>query len=710
MSEGTAAPLRKPRRQVVEAAVFRLTRTYSIASLLGIVLAAIALGMFYRMLAVQSLVEQQTRSNVFLTQSLSNAMKSRHADFIANAAGIPATELIQRPEIAGLDEEVRQAMSGLPVVKVKIYGTTGLVIFSTEPKQIGANYSDNARYQAAMRGETVNDFDFADHYHGPFSREASTHNHLISSYVPVRQTPQGPVAGVFEVYTDVTSSVLAIERTEYMIYAGVAGLLTLLYLFLLTIVRRADRIIQAHESEERRAQAEQMHYMAYHDPLTGLPNRALFKDRFQHAADVAVRSGASVGIMFIDIDRFKVINDSLGHEGGDAVLVEVARRVRACLRVSDTACRLGGDEFTVILEQLAAPEDSAEAATRLLGKFAQPMKIGNREIIVTPSIGIAVYPGATRDVQRLLQDAGAAMHEAKESGRNRYVFYTQEMETRARESIEYEMGLHQALLNGEFRVHYQPRVNTASGTMTGVEALLRWQHPSRGLVMPDNFIPLLEDTGLVIPVGEWVLREACRQMRRWHDAGHRSLGVSVNLSMKQFRSGTLLASVQQALAESGLPPEKLELELTESVLVDDTEQALELMHQLKKTGVTLSIDDFGTGYSSLGYLRRFPIDLLKIDGSFIRNVTRNRGDATITTTIAVMAKTLRLGILAEGVETREQARFLKTIGCHEMQGFLFSAPLPAEQLGAQLGTLDVLGLAGFEQAPGPTGGGKPAVA
>ncbi len=710
MFEGTAAPLWMPRRQVVEAAVFRLTRTYSIASLLGIVLAAIALGMFYRMLAVRSLVEQQTQASVFLTQSFSNILKSRYAEFIASAAGIPAAELAQRPEIAGLHEEVRQAMSGLPVVKVKIYDTTGLVIFSTEPKQIGTNYSDNARYQAAMRGETVSDFDFADHYHGPFSRDVSDHRHLISSYVPIRQTPQGPAAGVFEVYTDVTSSVIGIERTEYTVYAGVTGLLLLLYLFLLTIVRRADRIIQAHESEERRAQAEQMHYMAYHDPLTGLPNRALFKDRFQHATAAAARSGETLGIMFIDIDRFKVINDSLGHEGGDAVLVEAAKRIRACLRASDTACRLGGDEFTVILERMASPDDAAEAANRLLGRFTLPIKIGGREIIVTPSIGIAVYPGASQDAQRLLKDADAAMHEAKESGRNRYVFYTQEMEARARASLEYELGLRHALQKGEFEVYYQPRVNTASGKVTGVEALLRWQHPDRGMVMPDDFIPLLEDTGLVIPVGEWVLGEACRQMRHWHDAGYRSLGMSVNLSMKQFRSGTLLAGVQRALAESGLPPEKLELELTESVLVDDTEQALELMHQLKKTGVTLSIDDFGTGYSSLGYLRRFPIDLLKIDGSFVRNVTRNRGDATITTTIAVMAKTLRLGILAEGVETREQARFLKTIGCHEMQGFLFSAPLPAGQLGAQLGTLDVLGLAGFEQAPGASGGGKPAVA
>ncbi|MBI3570968.1 MAG: EAL domain-containing protein, partial [Gammaproteobacteria bacterium] len=267
-----------------------------------------------------------------------------------------------------------------------------------------------------------------------------------------------------------------------------------------------------------------------------------------------------------------------------------------------------------------------------------------------------------------------------------------------------------ALQNREFMVYYQPRVNTAAGTMVGAEALLRWQHPSRGLVMPDSFIPLLEDTGLVIPVGEWVLQQACRQCRRWHDAGHDSLSVSVNLSMKQFRAGSLLGSVRHALVESGLPPRFLELELTESVLVDDAEQALGLMRELKDIGVSLSIDDFGTGYSSLNYLRRFPIDLLKIDSSFIRDVVRNRGDAAITTTIAVMAKSLRLGILAEGVETRDQARFLKTIGCHEMQGFLFGPAIPSEDFGAQLGTLDVSKLAGFEPKSVLAAPGKPAAA
>lgn len=686
--------------------MFRLTRTYSIASFLGIVLVTVALGIFYRSIAIQSLIDQQSQTNVFLTQTLSNSLWPKYADFVGRAATIPAHELALQPEISSLKQDVLQTTRGLQVVKVKIYDMSGLTVYSTEAKQIGEPKADNSGFQKAKSGETVSDLVFRDHFSA--TEQVIEKRNLLSSYIPIRTSLNGPVEGIFEIYSDVTPLVADIDRTQYTVFGGVIFILFLLYLFLLMIVRRADRIIRTHENAERRAQAEQMHYMAYHDPLTGLPNRALFKDRFQHAIAVANRMQKTLGVMFIDIDRFKVINDSLGHESGDTVLIEAAKRIRACLRASDTACRIGGDEFTVILERLPSNEHAAQVAERLIQKFSEPMKVGSREIVVAASIGIAIYPGATQDIQRLLKDADAAMHAAKESGRNCFVFYTQEMEARAQESLEYELGLRQALQNREFLIYYQPRVNTASGTVTGAEALLRWQQPGRGLVMPENFIPLLEDTGLVIPVGEWVLQQACLQGRRWHDAGHHSLNVSVNLSMKQFRSGTLLGSVRQALEESGLPPRFLELELTETVLVDDAEQALDLMHELKKIGVTLSIDDFGTGYSSLNYLRRFPIDLLKIDGTFIRDVIRNRGDAAITTTIAVMAKTLRIGILAEGVETREQARFLKTIGCHDMQGFLFGAPIPVENFGSQLGEIDVLKLAGFDRPPDIAGSGNSA--
>lgn len=688
--------------------MFRLTRTYSVASFFGIVLVAIASSMFYRTVAMRSLIEHETRNNVSLTETLSSTIWPKYTDFVARATSLPAPELALQPEMANLQEEVQQEIRGWRVVKINIYNLDGITVYSTKPQQIGKKQAENLGIREAKAGKTKSDLVYRDPL---LSTEGvAEKRNLLLSYIPVRKTPGGPVEGVFEIYSDVSTLVADIRHTEYTVMGGITVLLVLLYLFLLMIVRRADYIIRAHENEERKAQAEQIHYMAYHDTMTGLPNRALFKDRLQHATEIATRANSPLGIMFIDLDRFKVINDSLGHEGGDAVLIEAAKRIRACLRASDTACRMGGDEFTVILERLPSSHDVAQAASRLIEKFTEPMKICNREIIVTPSIGIAVFPGATKDIHRLLTDADAAMQEAKETGRNRYVFYTQEMDARVQENFEFEMGLRTALQNQELTIYYQPRVNTSTGTVVGAEALLRWMHPSRGLIMPNSFIPLLEDTGLVIPVGDWVLQQATQQCRRWHDAGHDSLCVSVNLSMKQFRSGTLLSSVRHALEKSGLRPRYLELELTESVLVDDAEQALDLMRELKKIGVLLSIDDFGTGYSSFNYLRRFPIDLLKIDESFIHDVTRNRGDAAITTTIAVMAKSLHLGILAEGVETREQARFLKTIGCHDMQGFLFGEPVSVERFDAQVGDLDVFKLAGFERPPGNTGAGNPATA
>jgi len=688
--------------------MFRLTRVYSIASFLGIALVAVALSLFYRMVAVRSLNEHETLTNVALAQALSNTLWPRYAEFIARAHAIPPRELAAQPEIVSLQREMLEKIRGLRVVKVKIYDPSGLTVYSTDPKQIGEHTAGKSGFQKARAGETVSDLGFRDRF--STTERVIEKRNLLSSYIPVRLAPVAPVEGVFEIYSDVTPLVADIDRTEFTVMGGVTTMLLLLYLFLFHIVRRADRIIRHHENEERKAQQEQIHYIAYHDPLTGLPNRALFKDRLQHAVNLAARERKPLGMMFIDIDRFKVINDSLGHESGDKVLIETAKRLRACLRASDTACRIGGDEFTLILENLASADEAALAAGRLIQKFSEPMKINGREIIVTLSIGIAIFPDATKEPRRLLKDADAAMHEAKESGRNRFVFYTQELDARAQESLEFEIGLRQALQNQEFVIHYQPRVNVQSGTVTGVEALLRWQHPERGLITPDHFIPLLEDTGMIIPAGEWVMQQACRQARRWHDAGHPSLRISVNLSMKQFRAGSLLASVRHALEGSGLSPRSLELELTETVLVDDAERALDLMRELKKIGVSLSIDDFGTGYSSLSYLRHFPIDLLKIDGSFIRDVARNRGDIAITTAIAAMARSLHLGILAEGVETREQVQFLRSIGCHDMQGHLFSEAVAAERFGTIVRQLDVRQCAGLPSAPAVNGRADPAPA
>lgn len=429
-------------------------------------------------------------------------------------------------------------------------------------------------------------------------------------------------------------------------------------------------------------------FSATHDPLTQLPNRTQFIALLEKSIQHSLRTGNIVGVMFIDLDRFKVVNDSLGHKAGDLVLQESAQRLSASIRPADTVCRISGDEFTVVLDDLAGATDAALIADRIIANFQKPMLIMNHQIILSASVGIAIYPTDTQDAQRLVEDADAAMYEAKALGRNRYVFYTQALNTQALARLEIEMDLRNALKNKEFQVHYQPRVNVQQRKIVGFEALLRWNHPQRGSIEPSQFIPLLEETGLIIPVGEWVIRQACKQCKTWQSLGYPKLNMSVNISSRQFNSDNLILNVQQALLTSGLAAEYLELELTESVLADDTDKTVKLLKALKHLGISLAIDDFGTGYSSLSYLMHFPIDHLKIDRSFVRDMTTNQAHASLTTAIIAMAQSLQLSMIAEGVETKEQLQFLSALGCQEMQGYLFGSPLPPEELTTSQSDID----------------------
>lgn len=663
-----------------------LTRVYSIASLVGIALIALLLGFFHRYIAVDALIAHETEANVALTHAFSNTLWPKYARFVAQAHSLPPAGLPARREIAELDVEVKDKARGLRLVKVKIYDLNGLTVYSTEARQIGEDKSGNRGFQQARDGAVASEMVYRDQFSA--FEQVVENRHLISSYIPIRRASDGPVEGVFEVYSDITPLVDEIKRTEWLVLGVVTTLMLLLYTFLLAVVRRADRVIQRHEDEDRQAQRKRIHFLAYHDPLTGLGNRTQFAERLHQALDTARRQGRIVGLMFIDLDRFKTINDNLGHEAGDQVLIEAAARIRASLRHRDTACRMGGDEFTVILESLAGVHEATQVAQRLLGGFTEPIRVGNRELAVSASVGISVFPGTSQDGIRLLKDADAAMQRAKADGHNRYVFYSGELDQRAQASLEYEMDLHQALSRQEFVLHYQPIVNIEHPALAGVEALLRWQHPTRGLILPDEFIPLIDDIGLAVPVGEWVLHTACRQCRAWHDAGHGHLRVSVNVSPRQFQSRALVPGVRRALADSGLAPRFLNIELTENVLLHDTERVFEQLRELKRLGVQITIDDFGVGYSSLGYLTRFPINQLKIDRSFVREIVPNRGHAAVTSAIIALARTLDLDIVAEGVETREQLACLRAQGCFLMQGNLFSEPVPAERF-AEIARLDI---------------------
>jgi diguanylate cyclase (GGDEF)-like protein len=458
-----------------------------------------------------------------------------------------------------------------------------------------------------------------------------------------------------------------------------AAVATFFNLALLAIVI----LLARREIRERRQAEEVVKFAATHDPLTGLPNRLLLADRVNRAVVQARSQGKSAALLFIDLDRFKNINDALGHEAGDRLLQNVADRLVRCVRRSDTVARHGGDEFVVLVEGFQAARDLTQVAEKILAEVAGPMVIYGREFQITASVGISVFPADGDDLRALLKNADTAMYRAKQQG-NAYQLYAEQMDSHSVERLELETALRQALERDELRLHYQPKVEARTGRVTGIECLLRWQHPKLGLVLPDQLVPLAEETGLIVPIGKWALRAACQQARAWVDQGLPLLRIAVNLSARQFMSPTLLDDVMTTIAETRMSARLIEFEVTESVMMREPEEAVKLLRSLKAIGVRVTIDDFGTGYSSLAYLKRLPIDCVKIDASFVRGIPVDASDVAITETVIAMSRSLGLRVVAEGVETRDQMRFLEQRGCDEMQGFYFSRPLTADQLAAYL--------------------------
>jgi diguanylate cyclase (GGDEF)-like protein/PAS domain S-box-containing protein len=454
---------------------------------------------------------------------------------------------------------------------------------------------------------------------------------------------------------------------------------------------RMLRITAIRDITKRKEAEKKIRYLAYYDSLTGLPNRTFYKELVSRALFMAHRHHWTVAILFIDLDYFKRINDTLGHDVGDQLLRTVGDLIKMCIRKSDyiarseedelknIVSRLGGDEFIVLLNEIAHAQDASMVARRILKELARPFTLAGHEVFVTASIGIALYPLDGTDTDNLLKNADVAMYHAKNQGRNNYQFYTKSMNETALQRLDLENDLRKALDRGEFLLYYQPTVDIQTRTIYGAEALIRWKHSKKGIISPGDFIPLAEETGLIVPIGEWVLRTACSQNRAWQNAGNKPFRVAVNLSGRQFDQEGLIEVVTNALHDSGLDPQYLELEITESTIMKNPEKAATTLRKLKDMGICLSIDDFGTGYSSLGNLRKFPLDTLKIDRSFVKNITTDDDDAAITTAIIAMSHSLKLGVIAEGVESEDQQSFLHELRCDVAQGYLFSRPIPAEE-------------------------------
>lgn len=462
---------------------------------------------------------------------------------------------------------------------------------------------------------------------------------------------------------------------EYAIYLGYVD-------FLLQSIIGMGMMACLLENEQEAAElaAVEIEHLAYHDALTGLPNRPLFMDRLIVALSQAHRGSQKLAVLFLDLDRFKNINDSLGHTAGDSLLKAVSDRIRRCVREGDTVARFGGDEFTMLIPRIENIEDAAKIASKIIETIKIPFLLGGQELFISTSIGVSLYPGDGLDPETLVRNADTAMYRAKEQGRDNYQLYAPDMNAQALERLDLENTLRKALSQEELVLFYQPQVSARTGAVIGLEALVRWQHPERGLLSPAQFISAAEVSGLIIPIGDWILRTACRQARVWQKKLDQKITIAVNLSARQFQQPDLVEQVRAALDDTGLDPSTLEIEITESNAMQNAENTIYTLRELKAIGVRISMDDFGTGYSSLNYLKRFPIDTLKLDQSFVRDVTTDPSDAAIVSAVITMAHSLNLKVVAEGVETEEQLQFLRRQNCDVIQGYYFSRPASAPDL------------------------------
>jgi len=664
--------------RLARAQPFKLLRYFSVASLLGMVLVTVCLIWIDRAHELRSLVDHESRAHADLTRAFANTVWARHRGFVLGSSGRSKEALLADPAMAQLQADVQNTMRGLQVAKIKIYNLDGLTVFSTDARQVGEDKSANQGFRHARDGGVDSQITYREKFDA-FEGVINNRN-LIASYIPVRNVPDAAPEGVFEVYSDVTELLHRQNQSQWQMFATVLATLAGLYLFLYFVVRKADRTI-TRQYQEQETQAQEVRHQASHDVLTGLPNRKYFSERLDQSISAARHYGHPCALMFIDLDRFKCVNDSLGHDAGDILLKIISQRIHSCLRGDDLLFRMGGDEFTVILTTAGETEAADLVAKRILAAVGNPVSIQEHELLIGASIGIAVFPGDGDNPETLLKNADAAMYSVKKNGQSAYAYFHTVMNQGALQRLNFEVALQKGFRDDEFTLYYQPRLNASTRRVVALEALLRWISPSRGLVPPNEFIGVLESTGMMNAVGEWVLRSACAQICRWQQQpGWVPLRVSVNVSAVQFQNDTFVAMVEAVLRDTGVPPGLIEFELTESLLIHDPERANATIQALKALGIRIALDDFGTGYSSLNYLRHFAVDYLKIDRSFVTEIATNARDRAVATAIIELARALNITVVAEGVETEAQATFFSDLQCGELQGFLFCKPLPVDQL------------------------------
>ena len=678
--------------------MFNLTRHFSILSLILVALAALLFGWLYRDLGLQQLTRLAEGRNLAMVQVYENALGAPLAGLLAAATGKDATMLEPVDEAQVLRDGLARLTQGSAVVGVRIYNRLGVTVFANDPGDVGESHLGHPGFRSALAGKVASEL--VERAGAPGVAWGT----VLASYIPV-SGDGAAVSGVFLLEEDVSPFMAELHAALWKILAAAVAILGTLLLIQSGVVRRAQRIL--HEQAQcieaarstleiqvearteglkranrlledqvaERLQAEsKLNYLAYHDPLTGLANRRHFLERLAASLLEAARNEQRLAVLFIDLDQFKQVNDSLGHGVGDELLVAVAASLSGHVTLVDMLARLGGDEFVCLMEPVRSDDEVVLLAGQVIAAFDAPFRLGEHELYLSASVGISLFPNDGTTVDVLLRNADTAMCRAKAHGRGQYHFYTPEMTRDAQDKIRMESLLRRALDNGELGVHLQPQVDARGGRLIGAEALIRWDCPELGSVPPARFIPLAEESGLIIQLGDWGLRETCRQVVKWNASGFHLPQVSVNLSVKQLERPEFVDTLHNILDETGIDPARLKLEITESVVMA-VGDAFTLLARLRQIGISLALDDFGTGYSSLSYLKLLPVQQLKIDRSFVVGIGQNPEDEAIIRSVMALAESLNFEVVAEGVETPEQAAFLSASGCRWLQGYLHCSPV-----------------------------------
>ena len=657
--------------------MFKFTRNFTIASVIGLVIVVGISGYLYRIQGISNLTELGERQNADLVQIFVNNNWENYSPFVSDLQNKKPNELRRHGGSRDFDRVFRAQTYKLNIHLISVLALNGNTIYSTNPRKLGFNQSNNKMFIKAKAGRISSELAHRDIITS--MEEVKLNRYVVVSFVPIYKAGTSQVEAVFELHLDVTDSAQGIDSRVSLVYL-IAGLLLLCFLVILfMLVNQADRSIKT-LSMNLAQQDKFIEHQGYHDMLTGLPNRILFRDRLEKEIDKCQQNENLLALLFIDLDHFQKVNDALGYSVGDGLLLEISNRLKQCVRSGDTVARIGGDEFVIILQSISVLDEVEEVVRQILETVADEYVVDRHTLFMSPSIGIAAYPFTDDNVNTLLKKANSAMNKAKLAGRNTFRYFTESTRQQIASRFSTENYLRRALERDEFELYYQPVVQIKTGKIVSVEALIRWHSPDQGFTSPDNFIPLLEETGLIIPVGQWVLESACRQGVAWSQQGVKDLKININMSARQLLHKDLIKQVNDALDKTGLQPHLLDLEITESLLIEDFSNTIHILDNLNEIGVSLSIDDFGTGYSSLSYLKRMPVDTLKIDQSFVRDITVNMDDAAIVEAICALSKSLRFKITAEGVEHTEQMEYLRRYGVTAVQGYLFSKPLPAADL------------------------------